>query len=453
MKRLVTTLLIIIEPVLLLLMIFMFWFHSPPIRDEWVWLFWLAIPIFRLRMLVHNRLWVETPLNNLLVAFILLTAFNFATAPFSRSDYLVLISRPLLGIWIFIYFIDHAATWKTLQWLAMATVGMSLVLGITSLTTTVWETSKSADLTFVINALPRFDWRSINWPNQYFPPIKDMLLGFNPNEVAGALAFTIPMMAAFAIANPQSSDDKSEQNYIWLGVRVTAAIAFSVSMLSLILGQSRFAIAGVIGALSIVVFLLIPKRVWKFTALAIIGIIVLFQAAILFNVFAPAGDNSGAVGISNRDQNTFSARFELWESATHMMVDYPLTGTGMSMFRTAANQEAYRIDYYVQRGTTPPHAHNEWLQIGADLGILGFLMFVTMQAVVLWMLWTGWRSKHPYGQIIAVAVFGGLAAHSVYGVGDAITLWDRFSFILWWLVGLAGAQYVVATQKENQLQV
>ncbi|MDQ7033478.1 MAG: hypothetical protein Q9P01_01185 [Anaerolineae bacterium] len=61
-----------------------------------------------------------------------------------------------------------------------------------------------------------------------------------------------------------------------------------------------------------------------------------------------------------------------------------------------------------------------------------------MQLVILWMLWKGWSSQHPYGRIIAVAVFGGLVAHSVYGVGDAITLWDRFSFILWWLVGLLG---------------
>ncbi|MDQ7036360.1 MAG: O-antigen ligase family protein [Anaerolineae bacterium] len=360
-------------------MIYTFWFHSPPIRDEWVWLFWLAIPIFRLRMHIRSRLWVETPLNNLLIAFILLTAFNFATAPFSRSDYLVLISRPLLGMWLFVYFTDHAATWKTMQWLALATVGMSLLVGVTSLTTTVWETSKSADLTFIIEALPRFDWRAIDSPKPLFPPIQDMGLGFNPNEVAGALAFVIPLMAAFAIGSPQSGSDKHGQNHIWLGIRVMAAIAFAVSMISLIVGQSRFAIAGVIGALSLVVFLLISGRIWKFVAAATIAIMVLFQAAIFFNLFAPVGDSNATVGISSRDQNTFSTRFELWESATRMMLDYPLTGTGMSMFRTATNQEAYRIDYYVQRGTTPPHAHNEWLQIGADLGIPGFLMFVTMQ--------------------------------------------------------------------------
>jgi O-antigen ligase len=114
------------------------------------------------------------------------------------------------------------------------------------------------------------------------------------------------------------------------------------------------------------------------------------------------------------------------------------------MFRTAVNEPEYQIEFYVSSGTTPPHAHNEWLQMGADLGIPGFLMFLAMQVVILWMLWQGWRSDQPHAQIMAVAVFGGLLAHSVYGLGDAITLWDRFSFILWWLVGLAGAQYVLS---------
>jgi hypothetical protein len=457
MKKALTLLLIITEPFILLLIIYTFWFHAPPIRDQWIWLLWFAVPIFWLRHRIQHRLWTRTPLDDLLIVFILLTALNFVAAPLARSNYIVLLCRPLLGIWIYIYFCEHAFTWRTLQWLVIVSVGMSLVLGFISLTTTAWHLDKSGDLAFIINALPHFDWRSLDGTFRMpffrdeilFPPISEMGLSFNPNEVGGALAFIIPVMAGLALGNPRD-DGNPVQKRVWTGIRIGAAIALGIALLSLFVGQSRFAIGGVILSLIIVV-LLVKNRIWKIAALSIVGVLVLLQIALLLNVFTPAVDTSDTAGLSSRDQRTFTNRFDLWGSAVRMMFDYPLTGVGMSMYRTAVSQEAYQIEYYVQRGTVPPHAHNEWFQIGADLGVPGFLMFLTMQAVVLWMLWKGWRSSHPHGQIVAVAVFGGLLAHSIYGIGDAITLWDRFSFVLWWLVGLAGAQYVLVIQDDGTM--
>jgi len=31
----------------------------------------------------------------------------------------------------------------------------------------------------------------------------------------------------------------------------------------------------------------------------------------------------------------------------------------------------------------------------------------------------------------------------IYGLGDAIPLWDRFAFGLWWMLGMAAALYVL----------
>ena len=66
-----------------------------------------------------------------------------------------------------------------------------------------------------------------------------------------------------------------------------------------------------------------------------------------------------------------------------------------------------------------------------------------MQLTVLWMLWRGWTKGDQVVRTVSMATFAGLLAHSAYGFGDAVTLWDRFQFVLWWLVGLAGAQYVL----------
>jgi hypothetical protein len=87
--------------------------------------------------------------------------------------------------------------------------------------------------------------------------------------------------------------------------------------------------------------------------------------------------------------------------------------------------------------------------MGADLGIPGFILYLSWQVVVLTMLWQGWRKGDKTIQLVAIATFAGLLAHSAYGLGDAITLWDRFQFILWWLIGLAGAQYVLVESEDE----
>lgn len=126
-----------------------------------------------------------------------------------------------------------------------------------------------------------------------------------------------------------------------------------------------------------------------------------------------------------------------------MMLDYPMTGAGMSMYRTAVREERYSIPYYEGRRFGPPHAHNEWSQMAADLGLPGLLLFLGWQATTAYMLFVGWREGRPVVRVVAVSVAGGLLAHGFYAVGDAVTLWDRYSFVFWWMLGLAGSQYVL----------
>jgi hypothetical protein len=40
-----------------------------------------------------------------------------------------------------------------------------------------------------------------------------------------------------------------------------------------------------------------------------------------------------------------------------------------------------------------------------------------------------------------VAVGASILAHSGFGIGDAITLWDRFYFVFWMMLGVGMASY------------
>ena len=89
----------------------------------------------------------------------------------------------------------------------------------------------------------------------------------------------------------------------------------------------------------------------------------------------------------------------------------------------------------------------EWLQAATDLGVPGLIVFVGFQAAAGWMLWRVWRRGSPRDRAVALAVAAGLVAHMIFGLGDAIALWDRFAFGYWWMIGLAAAQYAVTFPK------
>lgn len=419
----------IAEPTILSLLIIAMW-HLPAVRIEWAPLFLLALPIFYLRLAVYRRIWSETPLHLLLLLFILLTAYNFVNAPYQRATYIEVLSRPLLGLWLYVYFVDQAQQVKSTRWLLVATLGLGAVLGFIALTATGWLPEKALILEPVMDAMPRVDYRAT---------VPDMLLGFNPNEIAGALAWLTPFCYGIAIASLQTGEAHNTRSRVWGIVRLYAAIIFMMLFIALFLGQSRFAIGGVLLAMIGLSALLLRTWRWRGVAIAGIGVVILLQAALVLNVFTPQTDE----GLSARDQRSVTQRVDIWDRSIRMMQDYPTTGVGMAMYRTAVASDAYFIPVYRDNNRILPHAHNEFLQMGADLGVGGLLLFATWYAAIAWMLWRTWRTGSRELQIMALATAAGLLAHAVYGMGDAVTLWDRFAFIFWWMLGLAGAAYIL----------
>jgi O-antigen ligase len=143
--------------------------------------------------------------------------------------------------------------------------------------------------------------------------------------------------------------------------------------------------------------------------------------------------------LQTRDERNLDARLQIWGSALAITRDYPLTGIGLSMIRS----NRVRVDYPIpiMEGLILPHAHNELLQIATDMGLPGLAVFLAIYGSAGWMLLKSWRRGDAPARVVSVATAGGLLAHFIYGLGDAITLWDRFAFIFWILLGLAGAQY------------
>src|SRR5690349_16282140 len=64
-----------LELPLLGLITFAFWYPSP-IRDQWLWLLYLLIPIYAARVILYRRLWTWTPLTPWLFGYVILVIIN-----------------------------------------------------------------------------------------------------------------------------------------------------------------------------------------------------------------------------------------------------------------------------------------------------------------------------------------------------------------------------------------
>lgn len=396
-----------------------FWHISPPIRDRWVWLLLLPLAFGTARWFITRRLNIPPMIAVIALSFLALSAFNFEAAPLRRQEYWVLVCRPLAGMWLIAATVQLVGWEGRLRWPLAALTGLALAGVLLGLFATQWD-GKSAALDPILQALPRLDHRAF---------LPDAQLSFNPNEIAGALALLCPLMLGLAYWR------RGGQRAAWalIGLGLLAA---------LLLGQSRFALFGVGVSVGLGALLLLRGAAlrWSMAALAVL---VMMQVQIISGV--PGRPSAEPLALAGRDVASVERRIDMIERSLQMLRDHPLTGVGMSMYRTAIRQPAYQIPAFEAQNFTAPHAHNLWAQIAADLGLPGLVWYGALHGWIVWMVWRLWRSDRR----LAWAVGGAFLAYGLYGLGDAITLWDRLGFVWWALIALAASGVQVDNLRYN----
>ncbi|MDX2161073.1 MAG: O-antigen ligase family protein [bacterium] len=401
-----------LEPFAILGMLIVFWTPDPARVNSLV----LLLPFLLLRLLVYRRIAPASPLNGLLIGLLALGVINVLAAPTTWGWWVL--GRPVMGVLLAVSLADYVRRdgAPALESLLHATTILALLMGVISLLWSQW-TIKSVFFQDVIALLPPY-------PRWEFT---QQLLGsgFNVNEIAGGLVWLAPLAAGLALAPVATPAQRVR--------RWTAAAAFSLLAFSLVLGQSRFALFGLIISLYGVIITLIPRGTWRLAAKCALLAFLIFEMLLFTGAINPVATTALA-----RDESSLVSRLYMWQAAASIVRDHPLTGIGMNRFRAGAVRALYPVPGY--ETAVLPHAHNEWAQIGADFGVPGLIGFTALLGISLAMLWRAWKG----GQPVAIGIAAGLVGHAVYGLGDAITLFDRLIFIFWWLIGLTLAVWAAA---------
>jgi O-antigen ligase len=122
---------------------------------------------------------------------------------------------------------------------------------------------------------------------------------------------------------------------------------------------------------------------------------------------------------------------------------------GMNTFRTVVHV-LYPL-FTISPDKDIGHAHNEFLQAGLDLGLPGLIAFLGLYIGAFWMLVEIWGKRERLNQgifplnIQKITVFGlggGLLAHFIFGLIDAVPLGARSGFLFWISLGLISGLYL-----------
>lgn len=251
---------------------------------------------------------------------------------------------------------------------------------------------------------------------QYMQTKKLYVTSFYDHHVifASFLETSLPIIAALFMRAPT------------LKKRLGYLIAGSICLYALILTQARGPWIATLLAFIIVAYhmrkhILINK---KFVAIGLIILVVIgFLTMPLY--FERARTIVDPTWMSNYH------RLLIWESTINMLKDYPLTGIGLGQFFRVYNSE-YISPLSLEK--THPHAHNSYLMIGSETGIVALAAFLYLLfqifTLVLRLLQSTQKDTYVVGYIgIFISVIVSSCVDSFF--------WASYiSKIIWLMLGL-----------------
>jgi tetratricopeptide (TPR) repeat protein len=116
-------------------------------------------------------------------------------------------------------------------------------------------------------------------------------------------------------------------------------------------------------------------------------------------------------------RSSLSPREDAWSVSLDILADHPLTGAGPHTFGLLYPQESGKFLVHTQ------HAHNGFLQVANDAGLLGLAALLLLALTVAFVLLKVWREGDLQQRLVAVACGGALLGFCAHNMLDAGNIW------------------------------
>jgi O-antigen ligase len=197
--------------------------------------------------------------------------------------------------------------------------------------------------------------------------------GGDPNSLGITLVSALPLVGLLLLQGSRKQ-------------KVIALAVFGISIVAVVLTASRTAFAVMV--LLIGAFFVTRRKAFVYLPLALALFAVIWMSAP--DQFKKRYVTITKVVDPNVDEDeldeSYLSRLYAWKAGREMFADYPLTGVGPGNFKTAIGTE-----YWPGKGRKRwLNPHNLYIQLIAELGILGVIVWGAFQ----WQLWKlNWRMK------------------------------------------------------------
>lgn len=256
------------------------------------------------------------------------------------------------------------------------------------------------------------------------------------NDLGGYLLFPLILVLNFLICQNVNKVRK---------VFLIAVSLLLITALALTLSRGAW-LAFFVGAWVLLFF-----RSKVFSYLLIIGILVL---SIDFFIALPSKAKQHLRVGSSEVLSAAEWRQGLWEDSLKMIKDRPLLGHGPNTFMQVFQEKPYRRRYKDFFPYSPAYAHNCYVQMGAEVGLLGlgcfFWILINFFRNIISMIIS--KSKNDRNNFLLVVLVGlasasaGFLAHSFV---DTHLYSLRLSALFWVMIGLSVSIYNLLSREAN----
>ena len=203
----------------------------------------------------------------------------------------------------------------------------------------------------------------------------------HPMTFAGYLCMYLPIFLVRFL------DGKVFKKYNWL-----TGLAFFAGCAALVFNGTRGAWLAVLPVFGLILLFYISQK--NKAAIVCLALLVAAGFGLTYNKAFMARVST----ITSTKFQSNTERLLIWRSAYNMFLDHPVLGVGLGQYK-----DNYQKKYISPKAKEPyiTHAHNNFLQMLAENGIVGFLGFVGMIGYFMYASFVRfWKSHSPYALML-----------------------------------------------------
>lgn len=239
----------------------------------------------------------------------------------------------------------------------------------------------------------------------------------NPDHLAGLLDMAIPVSVGLFLYHWGMLRKRYGQSLMGIVALLGSKRALGIWLLFLgivimilahIFTLSRMGHLSIIASF-VLVFILYSMKKLK---TPIVAAITLLCAGVLWAAWEGMGAVIAKWGML---ENSFQSRYEIWKGALSLFANFPTIGIGLGTFKLA--YPPYKAVGF--GATVYDHAHNDYIEMLVDTGLVGFIPWIIFFSLVLVFVTQDWyRNDSLFSKTLGAGCIAGVIAVLFHSLAD-----------------------------------